>query len=91
MVDRIEAEIKQVIVANFLFGQVREGFSSEQSFLEGGIIDSTGLLELVAHVEQTYSISIADRELLPENLDSLANVSRFIARKLEHSHTQVAR
>lgn len=83
MVETIAGEIKDFIVTNFLFGQIGEGLGDEQSFLETGIIDSTGLLELVAFVEQRYGITIADRELLPENLDSLGNVSRFVARKLE--------
>lgn len=78
----ISREIKDFIVTNFLFGQ-GDDFGDEQSFLESGIIDSTGLLELVAFVEQRYGVAIADRELLPENLDSLANVSRFISGKLE--------
>ena len=47
------------------------------------MIDSTGLLELVSFVEQQYGISIADRELVPENLDSLRNISQFVARKVE--------
>ena len=48
-----------------------------------GIIDSTGLLELVAFVEEKYAISVGDRELVPENLDSLRNISQFVARKLQ--------
>lgn len=83
MVETIAREIKEFVVTNFLFGQEGEGFGDDQSFLESGIIDSTGLLELVAFVEQRYGVAIADRELLPENLDSLGNVSRFVARKLE--------
>ncbi len=83
MVETFAAEIKAFIVANFLFGQEREGFADDQSFLESGIIDSTGLLELVSFVEQKYGISIGDRELVPENLDSLRNVSQLVARKLE--------
>ena len=77
------ADIKDFIVTNFLFGQSSDALTADQSFLESGIIDSTGLLELVSFVEQRYGISVADRELLPENLDSLRNISRFLARKLE--------
>lgn len=83
MVETVVSEIRAFIVANFLFGQEGKGFTEDESFLETGIIDSTGLLELVAFVEQQYGISIADRELLPENLDSLKNISQFIARKRE--------
>ena len=83
MTETIAREIKEFVVANFLFGQQGAGLADDQSFLEGGVIDSTGVLELVAFLEQRYSISVADRELLPENLDSIQNVSRFVARKLD--------
>jgi acyl carrier protein len=79
----VAAEIRSFIVSNFLFGQEGKGFADDVSFLENGIIDSTGLLELVTFIEQTYGISVADRELLPDNLDSLQNVSRFVVRKRE--------
>jgi acyl carrier protein len=83
MSDTFAAEIKAFIVSNFMFGQEGDGLADDQSFLESGIIDSTGLLELVSFVEQQYGISIADRELVPENLDSLRNISQFVARKVE--------
>ena len=82
MPESFASEIRAFIVANFLFGQAGDGFADDQSFLESGIIDSTGLLELVSFVEQRYGIAIADRELVPENLDSLRNISGFVARKL---------
>jgi acyl carrier protein len=81
--EALAAEIREFIVANFLFGQEGDGFAPDQSFLESGIIDSTGLLELVAFVEQRYGIAVGDRELIPENLDSLENISRFVTRKQE--------
>ena len=81
--DTLVSEIRDFIVSNFLFGQKSDALTEERSFLETGIIDSTGMLELVAFVEQRYGITVADRELLPENLDSLRNLSQFIARKRE--------
>jgi acyl carrier protein len=81
--DILSSEIKEFIVTNFLFGQSPETLTDDQSFLESGIIDSTGMLELVSFVEQRYGIAIADRELVPENLDSLRNISQFVARKRE--------
>lgn len=83
MVDTFASEIRTFIVTNFLFGQDADGFAEDQSFLESGIIDSTGLLELVSFVEQRYGISIGDRELVPDNLDSLRNISQFVARKID--------
>ena len=87
MIETFAAEIKAFIVGNFLFGQEGNGIADDQSFLETGVIDSTGLLELVSFVEQKYGISIGDRELVPENLDSLRNISRLVARKLESATT----
>jgi acyl carrier protein len=79
--EAVATEIREFIVTNFLFGQEGDGIAPEQSFLASGIIDSTGLLELVGFVEQRYGISVGDRELLPENLDSLRNICAFVARK----------
>jgi acyl carrier protein len=77
----VEQSIRDFILANFLFGQGDVLNSPEQSLLESGVIDSTGLLELVSFIEGQYAISVADRELVPENLDSLQNISRFVVRK----------
>ncbi len=58
-----------------------EEFADDDSFLKSGIIDSTGMMELVAFVEETFGLKIADAELVPENLDSVNNLCRFVARK----------
>lgn len=81
-VQTIEQAIREFVVANFLFGRDGETLTSGESFLENGIIDSTGVLELVAFLEQTYQIKVRDSELVPENLDSLRLVSAFVHRKL---------
>ena len=90
MSQTIAREINDFVVANFLYGQNAEGLADDQSFLENGVIDSTGVLELVAFLEQHFGISIADRELLPENLDSVANASAFVSRKLAQQGAPVA-
>lgn len=81
--DTLVSEIKDFIVTNFLFGQSADALADDQSFLESGIIDSTGMLELVSFVEQQYGIAVADSELVPDNLDSLQNITKFVARKRE--------
>ena len=86
----ITQDIRDFVVSNFLYGQNGQDLAPDQSFLENGIIDSTGVLELVAFLEQRFGISVADRELLPENLDSLQNVSAFVSRKLAVQGAQVA-
>ena len=76
-------ELRHFITANFLFGDEsgRFTFSDDDSFQELGIIDSTGILELVGHVQEKYAIAISDEELVPDNLDSVSKVARFIDRK----------
>jgi len=77
----IEQELRQFVVDNFLFGQANGHLSNSDSFLDKGIIDSTGVLELVVFLEETYRIKIQDRELVPDNLDSINNLVRFLERK----------
>jgi acyl carrier protein len=76
-------ELRHFITANFLFGDEsgRFTFSDDDSFQELGIIDSTGILELVCHLQEQYAIAISDEELVPDNLDSVSKVVRFIERK----------
>mgnify|MGYP005838325655 FL=1 len=76
----IREEVKRFIVDNFLFG-ASEGFDENASFLESGVIDSTGILELVTFLEETYGIQVEDEELIPENLGSIDAVTRYLNRK----------
>jgi acyl carrier protein len=77
----IERDIRQFVIANFLFGEDNGSLKADESFLETGIIDSTGVLELVAFLESTYGFRVRDNELTPDNLDSLDKVAAFIRRK----------
>jgi acyl carrier protein len=79
--DSIELQVRQFIVENFLFGE-EEALCDGDSFLEKGIIDSTGVLELVVFLEEKYHIAIADDDLVPSNLDSIDSLVRFITEKL---------
>ncbi len=73
--------IREFIVENFLFGEAN-GLKDDTSFLEEGIIDSTGILELVTYLEDEFSITVDDEELIPENLDSIGNVASYLERKM---------
>ena len=77
-------KVRAFIVENFMFGN-DEGLNDETSFLDDGIIDSTGVLELVDFLEETFAIQIEDDELIPENLDSIKNLSEFLARKIQQA------
>lgn len=76
--------VRHFVVENFLFGD-GESLKEDTSFLERGIIDSTGILEVIMFLEETYSIKIEDEELVPENLDSLQNITKFLERKVNNS------
>ena len=78
--ESIKIQTRQFVVKNFLFGQ-DNGLTDEASFLDQGIIDSTGVLELVAHLESTYGFKVDDAELTPDNLDSVLAVGEFVLRK----------
>jgi acyl carrier protein len=69
------------VVESFLFGN-DGGLTDTQSLLDAGVIDSTGVLELVSFLERTYRIRINDEDLVPENLDSIASIAEFLQRKL---------
>ena len=75
-------KIRQFILDNFLFSQQAQ-LSNDASFLDNGIIDSTGMLELISFLEELHDISIGTEELIPENLDSVDRITRFLERKLE--------
>jgi len=74
-------KIRAFIMENFLFGN-DQSLNDDISFLDEGIIDSTGILELVSFLEEEFSISVEDEEILPENLDSITNVTAYLEKKM---------
>lgn len=80
----IKAQVRQYIADNFMFGAAARVPGDSDSFLEHQVLDSTGFLELVAHLEESYDIQITDEEMIPENLDTLNAIAAFVARKQEH-------
>ena len=78
--DKIRKELKDFITEGFLVGD--ESVSDSDSFMQAGIIDSTGVLELVSFIEQQYNITIEDDEMTPGNLDSMNNLVTFISNKI---------
>ena len=75
-------KIRAFILENFLFGN-DQSLNDDISFLDEGIIDSTGILELVSFLEEAFDISVEDEEIVPENLDSIKNVVSYLERKME--------
>jgi len=77
----VMSRIRKFIINNFFFGVESIKFTDNDSFMQKGIVDSTGILELVNFIEQEFGITVEDDELLPENLDSLLNLAKYIATK----------
>jgi len=80
----LKQDIQSFFEDNFMV-EFPQDFNDEDSFLENGIIDSTGVLELIMFLEDTYSIKVEDNEVTPENLDSFQALSNFIKLKLNHN------
>ena len=78
----VPARVRRFIEENFLFRSDVSALSDDASLLEGGIMDSTGILELVAFLESEFPISMSDAEIVPENLDSIASIAAYVQRKL---------
>lgn len=82
--EEVIERVKAFIMSNFLFDAEGNQLDNTASFLDQGIIDSTGVLELVEWIEEQYGFSVEDEELIPENLDSVVNLAAFITRKRSH-------
>jgi len=78
-------QIRKFIHENFMLVDADGGLQDDQSFMDSGIIDSTGVLELVSFVEETFEVHVADEELIPDNLDSVEKLHRFILKKKEQA------
>lgn len=76
-------DLRQYIVDTFIRGRSNSTFSDKDSFFEKEIIDSTGVLELVLFLEQTYDIRVEDEEIIPENLDSINNLVSYLQKKVK--------
>jgi acyl carrier protein len=77
----IKEQVRQFIADNFIMGADGVTLGDDDSFLEHHVLDSTGFLELISHLEESYGIKVLDDEMVPENLDSLSSVANYVARK----------
>jgi acyl carrier protein len=77
----VEQQIKQYILENFLFTNDESVLNNTESFLDKGFIDSTGIMEVIFFLEETFGIKVEDDEMVPENLDSVNNIVAFLTKK----------
>jgi acyl carrier protein len=78
--DRLRKEIREFITANFYLPDPK-GLDDEASLIDLGVVDSTGVLEVISFLESHFGINVAEDETVPENLDSIARIVGFVARK----------
>ena len=78
---QIREELTEFIVANYLFGDAARGPRDDDSLVEEGIIDSTGILELIEFLESHFEVEVSESEIVPDNLGSISNLTEFIMSK----------
>ena len=76
-----EKKIRNYILENYLFTDDQSALDNGDSFLNKGILDSTGILEVIYFLEEDFGVKIEDEEMIPENLDSVNNIVAFLKRK----------
>jgi acyl carrier protein len=76
-----EKKLREYILDNFLFTDDQSMLKNDDSFLEKGIIDSTGIMELIFFMEEELGVKVEDEEMIPENLDSINSIMSFINKK----------
>ncbi|WP_292897290.1 MULTISPECIES: acyl carrier protein [unclassified Nitratireductor] len=81
MPQQINADIRAFVVDNFLFGDESEAPADDASLIESDIVDSTGILEMVSFLEEHFLVEVADPEIVPENFDTIARLTAFVAGK----------
>ncbi len=77
----IKQQIREFVIENFLMGDASSMLEDGESFLETGTIDSTGVLEVVTFLESHFDLKVDDKDLVPENLDSVDNLAGYVLRR----------
>ncbi len=85
----VQERVRQFIIQNFYVSDPSE-LTDDASLIGGGWVDSTGMLEVMSFIESAFGVRVADSELIPENLDSVARIARFVARKSSGGHGATA-
>lgn len=78
---RVQDEIRDYILKNYLFSTDPKALDDSVSLMQTGVIDSTGVLELIMFLREQFAIEVADEEMVPDNLDTVHNIVAFVERK----------
>ena len=81
MADAVREQIRDFILENYLFTKDTSAIGYDDSLLDKGVVDSTGMLEIVMFLEERFAVVPEDREMVPDNLDSINKIARFVATK----------
>jgi acyl carrier protein len=84
------SRLRDFIRENFLFGQTNSTLTDDTSLVESGIIDSTGVLEIIGFLERDLGVKVHDDEIIPQNLDSIRNLTEYVERKLNNTPRELA-
>lgn len=86
----VESSVRQFLLSNYLFTDRDDALGNDDSLLQKGIVDSTGMMELIYFLEEQFGIRVMDEEMIPENLDSVNNIVGYITRKNNERGSQAA-
>lgn len=86
----VKQAVRDFIETSFLFREGRDRLADGESLLAAGLIDSTGILELVSFIESEFSIAMEDEEIVPDNLDSVDQIAAYVQRKQPSHLTAIA-
>ena len=78
----IQEQVRDFVTRNFYVADP-SSLNDSDSLLDSGIMDSTGVLEVISYIEENFNVTVEDAEMLPENLDSISNIASFISRKMK--------
>jgi acyl carrier protein len=81
--DEVRQKLRHFILENYLFTEDQAALKDDDSFLERGILDSMGILELIEHLDESFGIKVEGDELVPDNLDSINSLIKFISTKCQ--------
>lgn len=88
-VEQVAQKVRSFLFEHYLFGYNESSFCNDFSFLDYGVLDSLGILELITFIENEFGITVSDAEILPENMDSIDCVSRFVMEKMHRLDEEV--
>lgn len=87
----VKETVLAYIVDNFLMGLRRQEIEMDSSLLDLGIIDSTGVIELISFLEETFGIQVADEDITPDNLDSIDRIERYVLARSQFAQASTMR